>query len=463
MFEFACHEGQLRDARHPERRSGPGTGGRRQPLSGSSAGVHFRGMKLKPAVALYVAATLVCAVTVAAQRTSAPTQSRELSAAGKAALTQQLSDSVHRGDAPGIAALVVDREGVLFEGAAGQLDIAKGTPMPANAIFYIASMTKPVTSVAIMMLMEAGQAEARRSGVEVSRRLRQAAGDRQVQRAGRDVRDASGEEGDDDPPAAGAHLRHRLFVHQSDRRSRWSRRHRRASGSCRCSTSRATKWNYSASTRVLGFIVEKVTGRRSSTGIRSTSSSRSAWSTRRCGGAEQAVACRRAVHARERQDRAAAGAADPVDADAAVPWRRRPVLHGPGLRHVRAHAAERRHAGPVRILSPASVKMMGENQIGAFRRAPAGCEPARTKPFPLGAGKDKFGLGFQIAANDPATTGYRSPGSLSWAGIFNTEFWIDPGAADRRRPDDAAAARSTTRARFARCADSRKPVCNHIP
>ena len=22
--------------------------------------------------------------------------------------------------------------------------------------------------------------------------------------------------------------------------------------------------------------------------------------------------------------------------------------------------------------------------------------------------------------------GYRSPGSLSWAGIYNTEFWIDP-------------------------------------
>ena len=32
--------GELRDARHPERRSGPGTGGGRQPLSGSSAGVH---------------------------------------------------------------------------------------------------------------------------------------------------------------------------------------------------------------------------------------------------------------------------------------------------------------------------------------------------------------------------------------------------------------------------------------
>lgn len=25
-----------------------------------------------------------------------------------------------------------------------------------------------------------------------------------------------------------------------------------------------------------------------------------------------------------------------------------------------------------------------------------------------------------------ATKGFRSPGSLSWAGIMNTEFWIDP-------------------------------------
>jgi methyl acetate hydrolase len=50
----------------------------------------------------------------------------------------------------------------------------------------------------------------------------------------------------------------------------------------------------------------------------------------------------------------------------------------------------------------------------------------RTKPFPLGAGKDKFGLGFQIASNDPRYAKYRSAGSMSWAGIFNTEFWIDP-------------------------------------
>jgi CubicO group peptidase (beta-lactamase class C family) len=54
-------------------------------------------------------------------------------------------------------------------------------------------------------------------------------------------------------------------------------------------------------------------------------------------------------------------------------------------------------------------------------------DPTRTRPFPLGAGRDKFGLGFQIASSDGADSNRRSPGSLSWAGIYNTHFWIDPG------------------------------------
>jgi methyl acetate hydrolase len=68
---------------------------------------------------------------------------------------------------------------------------------------------------------------------------------------------------------------------------------------------------------------------------------------------------------------------------------------------------------------------MSRNQIGAvFVSQQPAANPARTRPFPLGAGRDKFGLGFQISASgEPA---YRSAGSLSWAGIYNTEFWIDP-------------------------------------
>ena len=53
------------------------------------------------------------------------------------------------------------------------------------------------------------------------------------------------------------------------------------------------------------------------------------------------------------------------------------------------------------------------------------CETPLAMPFPPGAGKDKFGFGFQIET-EPSENGMRSPGSLSWAGIFNTHFWVDP-------------------------------------
>jgi CubicO group peptidase (beta-lactamase class C family) len=78
------------------------------------------------------------------------------------------------------------------------------------------------------------------------------------------------------------------------------------------------------------------------------------------------------------------------------------------------------------MLSESSVKMMGQNQIGSiFVEEQPAADPLRTKPFPLGAGHDKFGLGFQVASKDDRYAKYRSSGSLSWAGIFNTEFWID--------------------------------------
>jgi CubicO group peptidase (beta-lactamase class C family) len=94
-----------------------------------------------------------------AQPTRSPEQTRTtgFSDAGKAALSRQMRSAVSRGDTQGVVALVVGRGGVLYQGAAGKLDVAQGIAMPINAIFSIASMTKPVTSVAIMMLFEEGQ------------------------------------------------------------------------------------------------------------------------------------------------------------------------------------------------------------------------------------------------------------------------------------------------------------------
>jgi CubicO group peptidase (beta-lactamase class C family) len=50
--------------------------------------------------------------------------------------------------------------------------------------------------------------------------------------------------------------------------------------------------------------------------------------------------------------------------------------------------------------------------------------PTLSKNFPVGAGKDRWGLGFQLAAEKQANR--RTPGSGTWAGIFNTHFFIDP-------------------------------------
>jgi CubicO group peptidase (beta-lactamase class C family) len=71
--------------------------------------------------------------------------------------------------------------------------------------------------------------------------------------------------------------------------------------------------------------------------------------------------------------------------------------------------------------------MMTTNQIGplVIDKMPAAL-PARSAEFPFGAGQDKFGFGFQIAARDGRAVDERSAGSYGWGGINNTHFWIDP-------------------------------------
>ena len=74
-----------------------------------------------------------------------------------AALDNRLRAAVERKDVPGVVALVTDRERVLYKSAFGVADVATGRPLAQDALFRIASMTKPVTSVALMQLVEQGK------------------------------------------------------------------------------------------------------------------------------------------------------------------------------------------------------------------------------------------------------------------------------------------------------------------
>src|SRR5262245_32299040 len=110
--------------------------------------------------AAFLAALLSLLTVAAAQAQSLPTAKPEqvgLSSERLARITATLKDDVEKGVIPG-AVLLVARHGkvALFE-AIGARDPATRVPMTTDSIFRIYSMTKPITSVATMILFEEGR------------------------------------------------------------------------------------------------------------------------------------------------------------------------------------------------------------------------------------------------------------------------------------------------------------------
>jgi len=64
---------------------------------------------------------------------------------------------VDTGMLPGTLTLVCRKGRIVHTGMTGQMDIARNKPMREDAIFRIYSMTKPITAVALMMLVEEGK------------------------------------------------------------------------------------------------------------------------------------------------------------------------------------------------------------------------------------------------------------------------------------------------------------------
>lgn len=77
--------------------------------------------------------------------------------ARSAHLLQVLRERVARGHLPGAVVLVARRGRIGVFEALGQQDPQRGTPMRSDSLFRIYSMTKPIASVAAMMLVERGQ------------------------------------------------------------------------------------------------------------------------------------------------------------------------------------------------------------------------------------------------------------------------------------------------------------------
>src|SRR5918911_1587921 len=70
---------------------------------------------------------------------------------------QILERAVESGDVPGVIALAADDAGVVYQGAFGKRELGKDAEMSLDTVVWIASMTKAVTSVAAMQLVEQGR------------------------------------------------------------------------------------------------------------------------------------------------------------------------------------------------------------------------------------------------------------------------------------------------------------------
>ncbi|HEV7277522.1 MAG TPA: serine hydrolase domain-containing protein [Devosiaceae bacterium] len=72
-------------------------------------------------------------------------------------ITSAMSDHIARGSLTGVATLVWRDGQTIHVAAQGQRDLANGLPVTRDTIFRIASLTKPITSLAALMLVEEGR------------------------------------------------------------------------------------------------------------------------------------------------------------------------------------------------------------------------------------------------------------------------------------------------------------------
>ena len=345
-----------------------------------------------------------------------------------ASLDEKLSAAVARGDVPGLVVIAATRDRILYQGVFGKAEIGRERPMTADAIFRIASMTKAVTSIAAMQLYEQGrftlddpaeQYLPELANLMVFESFDSAGGGYKVR-----------------PAAKKVTIRH-LLTHTSglgygftspivrDFKPRDGEKYEAGP----LLFEPGTQWIYGTGVDWVGRLVEKLSGKnleeyfreRIFTPLRMSDTFYNVPETKQA----------RLVTVHRRQD----GRADaPLTEQPNQPQRPATTFNGGGGLSSTASDYIRfermiLNGGTLdgaRIVSPNTVALMTKNQIGEVSvRALKTAQPDRSMDFTfINDGKDKWGLGFLLTTSHVA--GKRSAGSLSWGGINNTYFWIDP-------------------------------------
>ncbi|MBV9747847.1 MAG: beta-lactamase family protein [Acetobacteraceae bacterium] len=349
-----------------------------------------------------------------------------------ASVDRLLQQAVEAGDVRGVAVAAGTRDGVLCTAAAGTRDADGKAPMAPETVVWIASMTKAVTTVAALQMVEQGKLA-----------MDAPLGETVPQLASPQVLEGFDEAGEPRLRAARRPITLRqLLTHTSgctyDMWNADMARYMVHAGVPRISSCQnaalttpliadpGERWEYGIGIDWAGKAVEAVSGQKLDAylqdhvlgplGMRDTAF--------RIGESQRARLV--AMHAR-RPD----GGLQPIPFE--VP--QNPEFHTGGgglygtapdyLRFCRMILGKGRLDG-VQVLRSETVAEMERDQITPLRVLPMrSVMPQVTNDTEFFPGRDKgWTLGFM--RNTEAVPGRRSAGSLAWAGLANTYYWIDP-------------------------------------
>jgi len=78
-------------------------------------------------------------------------------AAERFPVAETLKPYIENGELPGVVTVIADKDAVLQVDTFGYADLETKRPMKSDTVFWIASQTKPVTAVAVMILVDEGK------------------------------------------------------------------------------------------------------------------------------------------------------------------------------------------------------------------------------------------------------------------------------------------------------------------
>lgn len=335
-----------------------------------------------------------------------------------------------RRNIPAVVAMVADGRSILYSGAFGTRDAASTIPVSVNSLFSIMSMTKAITTTAVMQLVEQGRLKLDEPAARILPELsRPQVIDGFAESTGNPILR---------PAKTPITLRHLLTHTSGFSYDTWNEKLHRYAEKTKTLNSDSityppsplvfepgTGWQYGTSMDWAGRMLNVVTGKSLEQYF------------------QENILQPLEMHdtsyfiPEEKFDRLVGAYTRNPDGTMA-PWNRvkptppRMPTGGGGLYSSAADYIRftqmilgKGSVGKVRILKPETVEQMSRNQIGAM-----GAGKMRSFDYSDSADvdlhpgqEDKWGFGFLI--NPVAYEGGRSAGSLAWAGSKNTFYWID--------------------------------------